>query len=146
MTARATPAGASVTRPGRSGPAGAWERAVGAFYDPFLFVGERLGMAARRRQLLVQARGEVLEIGAGTGLKRGHYPPELSGLVLTEPNEPMARRLERRATRTPFATPRDPGGRALAAVPGEAIRELRRVLRPGGRLLFSEHLTQSELR
>jgi hypothetical protein len=88
MTARATPAGASVTRPGRSGPAGAWERAVGAFYDPFLFVGERLGMAARQRQLLVQARGEVLEIGAGTGLKLGHYPPELSGLVLTEPNEP----------------------------------------------------------
>ena len=42
------------------------------------------------------AGGRVLEIGAGTGLNLSHYPDPVEELVLAEPEEPMARRLERR--------------------------------------------------
>src|SRR4051794_40582652 len=73
------------------------ERFPAAVYDPFLWLAERRGMAARRAALLAQARGAVLEIGAGSGLNLTHYPETLDRLVLTEPVRPMARRVERRA-------------------------------------------------
>src|ERR1700742_2135012 len=60
-----------------------------ALYNPFVWLGERLGMAARRRELLAGARGAVLEIGAGTGLNLRHYPAGLERLVLCEPGERM---------------------------------------------------------
>ncbi len=50
----------------------AGSRFSAAIYDPFLWLGERLGMRARRRRLLSGARGRVLEIGAGTGLNLVH--------------------------------------------------------------------------
>src|SRR4051812_49167984 len=56
-----------------------------ALYNPFLWAGEKLGMARRRRELLAEARGAVLEIGAGTGLNLAHYPADLDELVLAEP-------------------------------------------------------------
>jgi hypothetical protein len=63
-------------------------------YNPFLWLGERLGMAARRRQLLADAHGAVLEIGAGTGLNLRHYPAGLERLVLAEPGARMGRRID----------------------------------------------------
>jgi hypothetical protein len=66
-----------------------------AIYDPFFWLAERRGLAARRRRLLARASGRVLEIGAGTGLNAAHYPDGLD-LVLTEPDEAMAARLRRR--------------------------------------------------
>ena len=51
-----------------------WARVGALLYDPFLALGERLGMAAHRRALLAGARGRVLEVGAGTGLNLRHYP------------------------------------------------------------------------
>jgi hypothetical protein len=71
-----------------------WARAGAAIYDPFLALGERRGMRDRRAALLAGARGRVLEIGAGTGLNLPFYPPELDRLVLSEPEEEMARQLE----------------------------------------------------
>jgi len=46
-----------------------WEHVFSALYDPLLWVGERTGMAKRRRDLLSEANGRVLELGAGTGLR-----------------------------------------------------------------------------
>ena len=43
------------------------DRFNAAIYEPFLALGERRGMGARRSRLLERARGGVLEIGAGTG-------------------------------------------------------------------------------
>ena len=130
-----------------------------ALYDPFLWVGERLGMRARRAALLAGARGRVLEIGAGTGLNLAHYPPQVAELVLTEPYGPMARRLAARAGRVSLPARVVQAGAeklpfddatfdvvvstlVLCTVPepAAAVAEVKRVLRPDGRLLFVEHV------
>ena len=132
----------------------AWSRVFALAYDPFLWVGEVRGVRALRRSLLARARGRVLEIGAGTGLNLAHYPPAVAELTLTEPEEPMARRLERRAKATvvragaeqlPFtdgAFDTIVSTFVLCTVPDlrSAIREVRRVLAADGQLLFIEHV------
>ena len=71
------------------------ESRLGAtLYNPFLWFGERLGMARRRRDLLAGARGTVLEIGAGTGLNLRHYPAGLDELVLAEPGRRFGDRID----------------------------------------------------
>jgi ubiquinone/menaquinone biosynthesis C-methylase UbiE len=136
-----------------------WESVFGAIYDPLLWVGERAGMAQRRSALLSQATGRVLELGAGTGLNLPRYPDSLEELVLTEPSPPMISRLERRAKkarpassvmvadaeRLPFGDDRFDtvvSTLVLCTVdyPQQAINEIARVLRPGGKLLFLEHV------
>ena len=136
-----------------------WARLGARLYDPFLALSERRGMAERRGALLASARGRVLEIGAGTGLNLAHYPADLDELVLSEPEPPMRARLERRVARSgraasvlsapaealPFAdgtfdTVVSTLVLCTVADPSAAMRELRRVLAPGGRLLFIEHV------
>jgi SAM-dependent methyltransferase len=136
-----------------------WDRVFARIYDPFLWLGERLGMARHRRDLLAHAAGRVLEIGAGTGLNLRHYGDSIEALVLTEPVEPMARALERRvgllgrpaqvhrapAEALPFADDSFDtvvSTLVLCTVDDQALAlsEIARVLRPGGRLLFVEHL------
>jgi len=140
-------------------PRGIWSRFVAAIYDPFLALGERRGMRDRRRRLLRGARGRVLEIGAGTGLNLAHYPGEIDELLLTEPVDPMARRLESRLRRSGVrGSVLRAGAEALPVAAGSidtvvstmvlctvpdpeaALDEIRRVLRPDGRLLFCEHV------
>lgn len=128
-------------------------------YDPMVWLGERAGMAERRRRLLASARGRVLELGAGTGLNAARYPDGLERLVFTEPEPHMARRLARRVDRlgreaevveAPAETlPFEDGAfdtvvctfvLCTVADPGRVADEVRRVLAPGGRLLFLEHV------
>ena len=137
----------------------ALQRGNARFYDFFLALAERRGMRQRRRALLADARGRVLEIGAGTGLNLEHYPDAVDELVLTEPEPGMRWRLEQRARASgrrvsvveagaqelPF-----PDGSFDAVVstmvlctvpdPAVAMAEIRRILRPDGRLLFIEHV------
>jgi SAM-dependent methyltransferase len=142
-----------------------WERVFARLYDPFLWVGERLSMARHRRELLARAEGRVLEIGAGTGLNLPYYGEAVDALVLAEPIEPMARVLDRRVTRLgrPAEVHRAPAEAlpfaddsfdtvvstlVLCTVedPALAMSEIARVLRPGGQLLYAEHLRSDSVR
>jgi SAM-dependent methyltransferase len=125
------------------------------------FLGKRAEeeMAPHRRSVLVHARGRVLEIGAGVGFNVRHYPEDVEEIVVTEPGAGLLRRAEARAAES---------GRDVRAIRAraeklpfeddsfdtvvstlvlcsvrdqdEALAEIRRVLKPGGRLLFIEHV------
>ncbi len=128
-------------------------------YDPFLWWGEKSGLSKKRDRLLEAAGGEVLEIGAGTGLNLNHYPPGLDRLVLSEPEQHKADLLLKKAAdleieaefvrasaeALPFED--DSFDTVVATLvfctvgdPEAAIAEVRRVLRPGGQWLLIEHI------
>jgi ubiquinone/menaquinone biosynthesis C-methylase UbiE len=128
-------------------------------YDSLLWLGEIAGMRSRRRTLLGDARGRVVEIGAGTGLNAAQYPDGISELILTEPDASMRRRLERRLRRNGKVArivdapaerlPLDDGSvdtvvstLVLCTVedPERTLSEIARVLRPDGQFLFVEHV------
>jgi ubiquinone/menaquinone biosynthesis C-methylase UbiE len=111
-----------------------------------------------RAGLLTEARGRTVELGAGTGANLGLYPAGV-GLVLTEPDPHMAKRLraklaasggkeevlEAPAERLPLpdaSTDTVVATLVLCTVPdpAAALREAARVLKPGGKLLFIEHV------
>jgi len=134
-------------------------------YDRQLAKVEKAGLRTLRAALIGQAAGRVLEIGAGTGANLALYGAALESLVLTEPEKPMIRRLERRVREhTPSATVlRAPAEDlpfeddafdtvvstlVLCGVSDQprALRQLHRVLRPGGRFLFLEHVRSEEPR
>ncbi|HEV2061433.1 MAG TPA: class I SAM-dependent methyltransferase [Solirubrobacteraceae bacterium] len=133
-------------------------RFFAAIYDRMMASTEDAGLRDHRRAIVGRARGRVLEIGAGTGLNLEHYPPDVD-LVLTEPEEPMARRLRDRATRGEIVEA--PADRlpfdddsfdtvvstlVLCTVPDQeaAVAEIRRVLKPDGQLLFLEHVRSDD--
>jgi ubiquinone/menaquinone biosynthesis C-methylase UbiE len=145
-----------------SPPPTAWLPILALLYDPFLWLGEIAGMRSRRKALLGNARGRVVEIGAGTGLNVSHYPDGIADLVLAEPDPAMRRRLERRlrrhgrvarivdapAERLPLA---DASVDTVVSTlvlctvndPEHTLGEIARVLRPDGQLLFVEHVRAS---
>lgn len=140
-------------------------RAMAATYDRVLAPAEEAGLADRRSALLAQATGRTVELGAGTGLNLAHYPAAVTDLVLVEPSEHMARRLRARiaaggrqasvaralAERLPFdAETFDTAVATLVLCsvpdPQAVLAEVARVLRPGGRLLFLEHVRSDDPR
>lgn len=124
-------------------------------------------MGGARAKLLADLSGEVLEIGCGGGLSFEFYPPAVERLYALEPSPAMRHRAGRRwealrsgqpgkgpqsmdlieasAEQIPF-----PESRFDAAVsfltlctvnrPRAVLREIHRVLKPGGRLFFFEHI------
>jgi ubiquinone/menaquinone biosynthesis C-methylase UbiE len=136
-----------------------WARVLARIYDATLLAGEVAGMRTARNALLEQATGRVVEVGAGTGLNLAHYPPAVRDLALVEPEPAMRKRLERRlrrserraeivdasAERLPFpdhSVDTVVSTLVLCTVehPDRALAEIARVLRPGGQLLFIEHV------
>jgi len=130
-----------------------------ATYDRMSRKSEEAGLRALRQSLLAEAAGSVLEIGGGTGANVGLYSPAIESLVVTEPEPAMLRRLERAAREhAPAPTVLRAAAEdlpfednsfdtvvstlVLCGVDDQvrALREAWRVLRPGGRLLFLEHV------
>lgn len=70
-----------------------WGRFFSALYDRGMKGTEEAGLRDMRHELLAQARGRVLELGAGTGLNLQLYPEGIDSLTLTEPDPHMAKRL-----------------------------------------------------
>lgn len=138
-------------------------RFFAATYDSFMKKAQRGGLAAMREELVGKAAGDVLEIGGGTGLNISHYGPAVVSLTITEPDPSMLRRLERRTAGSAIAATvlRAPAEDlpfeddsfdtvvstlVLCGVDDQprAIREIRRVLRPEGRLIFLEHVRSAD--
>src|SRR4051794_22702827 len=140
-------------------------RVFAATYDRMCAAVEQAGLGAHRQILLSSAGGRVIEIGAGTGANLPFYTGAVSDLVVCEPAEPMARRLERKlaASGKPArllraraeSLPVESGSFDVAvstlvlctvADVQQTLAELHRVLKPGGRLLFVEHVRAEEPR
>ena len=129
-----------------------------ALYDPISASMERRWMGGRRRRLLAGARGAVLEIGGGTGANLAHYR-NVDRVTIAEPDRFMRNRIgpKLEEARVPVQVSAA-GAEALPYPDGSfdtvvstlvlctvldqeaALDEVRRVLRPGGRLLFIEHV------
>jgi SAM-dependent methyltransferase len=136
-----------------------YARLFSQVYDASLARGERAGLRELRRGVLSTASGDVLEIGAGTGLNVALYPDSVANLTLSEPEPSMVAKLSARANASPLSTTvvRAPAERlpfpdscfdhvvstlVLCTVedPAAAVAELLRVLRPAGDLLLLEHV------
>lgn len=136
-----------------------WGRAFTAVYDRAFKATEEAGLRQMRAELLAGASGRVLELGAGTGANLELYPDSVERLVLAEPDPHMTKRLraklggsnraaevvEAPAERLPFDD--DSFDTAVVTLvlctvpnPQAALAEVARVLEPGGRLLFIEHV------
>lgn len=123
-----------------------------------LFLGNRW-VEGQRAWLLEPLRGEVLEIGFGTGLNLPHYPGAVEKLVALDPAEGMHEKARRRLSKSPvpveshrLEAERLPFADesfdevvctfTLCTIPDpvRALAEVRRVLRPSGRLHLLEHV------
>ena len=116
-------------------------------------------MARLRAASIPQARGEVVEIGIGSGLNLPFYSSGVQHIYGVEPSAELQRIAHRRAVERPAPveflkqSAEDPLPLASASIdtvivtwticsipnPAKALQEMRRVLKPSGRLIFVEH-------
>jgi ubiquinone/menaquinone biosynthesis C-methylase UbiE len=130
-----------------------------AIYDRMMSRGEKSTMQEKRGALLAGAHGRTLEIGAGTGANIPFYTDAVDELILAEPFEPMRRRLEHKLGASGrSASTLDASAESIPLeeesvdtvvstlvlctvdFQDRALAEIGRVLRPGGQLLFIEHV------
>jgi ubiquinone/menaquinone biosynthesis C-methylase UbiE len=140
-----------------------WGRFFTACYDRCLKGTEEAGLHRMRGELLAAASGKTIDVGAGTGANLDLYPEAVTELILAEPDPHMAAKLRPRvaerggetsfvqapAERLPFEDSSFDTAvftLVLCTVPDPeaALAEAARVLKPGGQLLFLEHVRSQE--
>ena len=133
-------------------------------YDRMCRRVEQTTLGGWRRDLLASLAGEVLEIGAGTGLNLPFYPSSVEHMIFSEPDLHKRAKLRKKLpqARAKRVTVMDAavdmlplpdasvdavvGTLVLCCVPDQrtALGEIRRVLRPGGQFVFLEHVAAEE--
>ena len=133
---------------------------IATFYDRAMRSVERCCLGEWRSELLAPLRGDVLEIGTGTGANLQYYPQQLKRLVLSEPDPYMRGQLQARVNKLPFKQVTVTQCRAeqvnhpdasfdhivstlvLCSVSdvNATLKELKRLLKPGGSLILLEHV------
>jgi ubiquinone/menaquinone biosynthesis C-methylase UbiE len=115
-------------------------------------------MAEERAKALAAVKGRVLEVGFGSGHNLAHYPAAVERVVGIDPSGESAKLARKRIARAPFPVEFLPlPGEQIPAPDGSfdsvvstftlctipdplaALRQMRRVLAPGGRFFFVEH-------
>jgi ubiquinone/menaquinone biosynthesis C-methylase UbiE len=136
-----------------------WGRGFAALYDRASEATEEAGLREMRRGALSEASGRTIDIGSGTGANLELYPPQVTELILAEPDPHMLKRLrakvgeagvraevvEASAEALPFEDSSfDTAAFTLVLCtvpnPRAALAETARILKPGGKLLFVEHV------
>ncbi len=138
------------------------------FYDNWIlprFLNLMMGLednAVERKKALVEVTGNVLEVGFGSGHNLPFYPSAVRRLVAVDPCRESAKLARKRIAAAPFPVEFLPIGAGEITLPDHsfdsvvstfslctipdppaALAQMRRVLKPGGRLFIAEHgLTQ----
>ena len=131
------------------------------FYDRVMSTAEKACLAQWRQELLEQAQGKVLEVGAGTGASLPFYPDSVSSLALSEPDPHMRKQLKERVRRSHGRENSSVCAGTAEQIDAEdesfdcvvtslvccsvadleaCLLEIRRVLRIGGSFIFMEHV------
>lgn len=125
----------------------------------FMEGAEKAGGTDHRREMLEGLSGRVVEVGCGHGLNFAHYPAGVSEVVAVEPEAYLRERAAEAARSSPVpirvvdgvagGLPAEDGScdagvsslvMCSVADQDAGLRELHRVIRPGGELRFYEHV------
>ncbi len=142
---------------------GIYGKIFAAFYDRAMAASEEAGLRQMRIDLLAQAEGTVLEIGAGTGANIRLYGGAVEKLILAEPEIPMIKRLRSAASESKLPcevveasaeslSVADASVNTVVSTvvlctvesPAKSLAEIARVLKPGGKFLFLEHVRSDD--